>query len=195
MQAVLDCLSPNLLTMPDKIMQLIPPRPPMYYGVGELFAKRTGMSFDPVAAAEALTDFELSFLFNPERANRLVQFKAQANTIGWDDVLDAIITKTWKAPMQKGLKGEVQLQTQQMVLTWLLGLGQSDPGQLHCKIYLFRPAANFKQYAAQMQKSHISLKAHYSYAMERINKPKDISLPQHKEMAPGAPIGCDFDEN
>ena len=26
-------------------------------------------------------------------------------------------------------------------------------GQLHCKIYLFRPAANFKQYAAQMQKS------------------------------------------
>lgn len=195
LQAALDCLSPEMLTMPDKIMQLIPPRPPMYYGVGELFAKRTGMSFDPVAAAEALTDFELSFLFNPERANRLVQFKAQANTIGWDDVLDAIITKTWKAPMQKGLKGEVQLQTQQMVLTWMLGLSQSDQANYLVKSICFDRLQTLKQYAAQMQKSNVPLKAHFSYAMERISKPKDISLPQHKEIAPGAPIGCDFDEN
>ena len=195
LQAALDCLSPEMLTMPDKIMQLIPPRPPMYYGVGELFAKRTGMSFDPVAAAEALTDFELSFLFNPERANRLVQFKAQANTIGWDDVLDAIITKTWKAPMQKGLKGEVQLQTQQMVLTWMLGLSQSDQANYLVKSICFDRLQTLKQYAAQMQKSNAPLKAHFSYAMERISKPKDISLPQHKEIAPGAPIGCDFDEN
>ena len=79
-----------------------------------------------LAAAEALTDFELSFLFLPERANRLAQFKAQANSIGWDDVLDAIITKTWKSPIAAGLKGEIQLQTQQMVLTWLLGLSQSE---------------------------------------------------------------------
>ncbi|MDP3666874.1 MAG: zinc-dependent metalloprotease [Sediminibacterium sp.] len=195
LQAALDCLSPEMLTMPDKIMQLIPPRPPMYYGVGELFAKRTGMSFDPVAAAEALTDFELSFLFNPERANRLVQFKAQANTIGWDDVLDAIINKTWKAPMQKGLKGEVQLQTQQMVLTWMLGLSQSDQANYLVKSICFDRLQTLKQYAAQMQKSNAPLKAHFSYAMERISKPKDISLPQHKEIAPGAPIGCDFDEN
>ncbi|KAF0240903.1 MAG: hypothetical protein FD183_891, partial [Chitinophagaceae bacterium] len=31
------------------------------------------------------------------------------------------------------------------------------------------------------------------YAIERINKPKEISLPQHKEIPPGAPIGCDFE--
>lgn len=194
LQAALDCLSPDLLTMPDKIMQLIPPRPPMYYGVGELFAKRTGMSFDPLAAAEALTDFELSFLFHPERANRLAQFKAQANTPGWDDVLDAIINKTWKAPVLKGLKGEVQLQTQQMVLTWMLGLSQSDNANYIVKSICFDRLQSLKQYAEQMKNSNPSLKAHYSYAIERISKPKDISLPQHKEIAAGAPIGCDFDE-
>jgi hypothetical protein len=37
------------------------------------------------------------------------------------------------------------------------------------------------------------LKAHYSYAIERITHPKDIILPQPKEIAPGAPIGCDLD--
>jgi hypothetical protein len=103
LQAALDCLSPEQLTLPDRITQMIPPRPPLYENVGELFQKRTGLSFDPMAAAEALADYELEFLFNAERANRLVQFKAQAGTPGWDDVLDAIIAKTWKAPVQKGL--------------------------------------------------------------------------------------------
>lgn len=194
LQAALDCLSPDILTMPDKIMKMIPPRPPLYYGVGELFQKRTGMSFDPVAAAEALTDYELAFLFNPERANRLAQFKAQANTIGWDDVLDAIITKTWKAPLQKGLKGEIQLQTQQMVLTWILGLSQSDNANYIVKSICFDRLQSLKQYATQM-KNTPGMQAHYNYAIERISKPKDISLPQHKEIPPGAPIGCDFDDN
>jgi hypothetical protein len=193
LQAALDCLSPDILTMPDKIMQMIPPRPPLYYSVGELFAKRTGMSFDPVAAAEALTEFELDFLFHPERANRLVQFKAQANTIGWDDVLDAIITKTWKAPLQKGLKGEIQLQTQQMVLTAILSLSQNDNANYLVKSICFDRLQSLKQYAEQMKNS--ALKAHYTYAIERINKPKDIPQPQHKDIPPGAPIGCDWDEN
>ncbi|MCW3087118.1 MAG: peptidase [Sediminibacterium sp.] len=193
LQAVLDCLSPEQLTMPDRIMQLIPPRPPMYYNVGELFQKRTGMSFDPLAAAEALTDFELGFLFHPERANRLAQFKAQAGTPGWDDVLDAIIAKTWKAPVQKGLKEAVQLQTQQMVLTWMLGLSQHENANYLVKAICFDRLQSLKQYAEQMKNSNTTLKAHYSYAIERINKPKDILLPQHKEIPPGAPIGCDFE--
>lgn len=150
------------------------------------------MSFDPVAAAEALADFELSFLFHPERANRLAQFKAQAGTIGWDDVLDAIIAKTWKTPLQKGLKGEIQLQTQQMVLTWLLGLSQSALASYNVKAVCFDRLQSLKQYATQM-KNTPGLKAHYSYAIERITHPKDIVLPQPKEIAPGAPIGCDLD--
>ena len=72
------------------------------------------MSFDPLAAAEALANYELAFLFNTERANRLVQLKAEAATPGWDDVLDAIIQKTWNAAPEKGLKQEVSMQTQQM---------------------------------------------------------------------------------
>ncbi len=192
LQALMDCLSPDMLTMPDRIMQMIPPRPPQYYNVGELFAKRTGASFDPIAAAEALTDYELEFLFNAERANRLAQFKAQAGTPGWDDVLDAIITKTWKAPVQKGLKGEVQLQTQQMVLTWILSLSQNDNANYIVKSICFDRLQSLKKYAAQM-KATPGLQAHYVYAIERIEKPKDIPQPQHKDIPPGAPIGCDLD--
>ncbi len=193
--AVLDGLSPEMLTIPDRIIKMIPPRPPLYYNVGELFTKRSGMAFDPMSAAEALTDFQLGFLFNAERANRLTQFKARANTIGWDDVLDAIITKTWKAPLQKGLKGDLQLQTQQMVLTWMLGLSMSDNANYLVKSICFDRLQSIKQIATEMKNSNPALKAHASYAMERINKPKEITLPTHKEIPPGAPIGCDFDDN
>ncbi|TSA57913.1 MAG: DUF5117 domain-containing protein [Sediminibacterium sp.] len=191
--AALDCLSPELLTLSNKIIGLIPPRPPMYYGIGELFQKRTGMSFDPLAAAEALTNFELGFLFNPERANRLVQFKAEAGSLGWDDVLDATIQKTWKSTAKKGLEQQVQLQVQQMVLSFIIALSQSESANYAVKAICFDRLQIIKGLALASAKTNPSLKAHYLYAVERINKPKEISLPAAKSIAPGAPIGCDWD--
>ncbi len=192
LNAMLKTLSPNVLTLSNKIVQLIPPRPPMYNGVGEVFQKRTGMSFDPLAAAEALTHFELSFLFNAERANRLVQLKAMAGTPGWDDVLDAIINATWKAAPEKGLAREVQKQTQQMVLTWLLALNQNEQANYAVQSICYSRIEQLKKYAQTMVKAGTDA-AHFGYTIERINHPKDISLPQHKEIPPGAPIGCEWD--
>ncbi|MBS1626552.1 MAG: zinc-dependent metalloprotease [Bacteroidetes bacterium] len=194
LQAALNCLNENILTIPNKIIELIPPRPPMYYNVGELFQKRTGLNFDALAAAEALANYELEFLFNADRANRLVQFKAEANTLGWDDVLDAIINKTWKTTLQTGLKKEVQLQTQQMVLSWLISLSMNDRANYAVKSICFDRLQQIKKYCTEQMKMNSTLKAHYSYAIERIDKPKDIIVPQHKDIAPGAPIGCDWEE-
>jgi len=191
LNAALDCLNPETLTLSEKIIQMIPPRPPMYYGIGELFEKRTGMSFDPLTAAEALTNYELAFLFNSERANRLVQLKAEAATPGWDDVLDAIIQKTWKAAPEKGLKQEVSIQTQQMVLSWLISLSMNENANFQVKSICFDRLQSLKLFVTEKAKSNPNLKAHYSYAIERINKPKDIIVPQAKTIAPGAPIGCE----
>ncbi len=191
LNAALDCLSPDILTLSDKIILMIPPRPPMYYGIGELFEKRTGMSFDALAAAEALANYELAFLFNSERANRLVQLKAEVGTPGWDDVVDAIIQKTWKASPEKGLKQEVSLQTQQMVLSWLISLSLNDNANFQVKSICFDRLQSLKIFASEKAKSNPFLKAHYTYAIERINKPKDIIVPSAKTIAPGAPIGCE----
>lgn len=188
----LNCLQPNVLTLPQRIIDLIPPRPPQFYNIGELFSKRTGMSFDALAAAEALVDFELEFLFHPERANRLVQMKASYNTQGWDDVLQAIINATWKAPLKNGLEKEIQLQTQQMVLTWLLALHQNDNSNYAVKSICFSELQKLKKYCQQQMAINTTHQYHYAYAIERIEKPKDIALPKHKDIAPGAPIGCDL---
>jgi hypothetical protein len=188
-RVALRCLSPEVLTIPSRIIELIPPRPPQYYS-GELFSKRTGMAFDPMAAAEALADFELSFLFHPERANRLVQQKAMANTPGWDDLLDAIIQSTWIKPLKTGLEKQVQLQTQQMVLTWLLALYQNDQSGYAVKSICHSRLKQIREYCMS-RKNNPELSYHYTYAVERIDHPKEVPMPVHKEIPPGAPIGCE----
>ncbi len=193
LDAAVNCLSASTLIIPERILQLIPPRPPMYYGVGELFDKRTGMSFDALAAAEALSDFELSFLFNVERANRLVQNKARAKTIGFDNVVDAVLKNTWYASIPDGLEGSIHSQTQQLVLTWLMGVGQSTEANYEVRAICNDRIKELKAKLTTWVKTDAAHKAHYAYALERINNPKDITLPSPTMMAPGAPIGCDVD--
>ncbi len=193
LSAAMDCLDPSVLTLPESILQLIPPRPPEYYGIGELMPKRAGSIIDPLAAAEALTSYEMSFLFNPQRANRLVEFKSRNNTIGFDDVADAVIEKTWNAPLSKGLEGQIQLQTQQMVVTFLLGLNQSEVSNYAVKSIAYSRLQSIKALCTNKLEVNPTDRAHCEYTIERIDKPKDISLPSHREMPPGAPIGCDGD--
>jgi len=193
LDAAINCLSASSLLIPERILQLIPPRPPMYYGVGELFDKRTGMSFDALAAAEALSDFELSFLFNVERANRLVQNKARAKTMGFDNVVDAVLKNTWYANMPNGLEGSIHRQTQQLVLSWLMGVGQSTEANYEVRAICNDRMKELKTKLTNLAKTDATYKAHYEYALERINNPKDITLPSPTMMAPGAPIGCDLD--
>jgi hypothetical protein len=144
---------------------------------------------DALAAAEALTNYELAFLFNPQRANRLVQFKARFGTLGFDDVVRAVLKKTWESKPETGLNRAIQLQNQQMVVTWLLGLTQHDNTTYAVKATCFEALNKVKKVCAS--ETAPDAQAHAAYIVARIEKPKDISLPVHKELPPGAPIGCD----
>lgn len=191
LNAAVSCLSPNTLTIPENILSLFPPRPPMYYGIGELFDKRTGMSFDALSAAEALADYELGFLFNVERANRLVQNKSRANTIGFDNLIDAVLNNTWHSKIPKGLEGSVHMQTQQQVLTWILGVHQNAESNFEVRSICNDRLQQLKSKLENLSKADIAHKAHYDFAIERIKNPGTITLPSPVIMAPGAPIGCD----
>ena len=190
--SALNCLNPETLALPENILNLIPPRPPEYYGIGELFPKRSGMNLDPLAAAESLVNYELSFLLNPQRANRLVAFKARIGSIGFDDVVNKLMNQTWRNTKTfSGLENQIQLQTQQCVLTSLVSLSMNENANYEVRAICFN--------ILQQLKTELSLKvataganqAHYNYAIERITHPKEITVPVVKEIPPGAPIGCD----
>ena len=65
--ALLGTLDPAFLALPEHVIKLIPPQPMGYQRDRELFKTHTGMTFDPLAAAESSADNTLKFLLNPQR--------------------------------------------------------------------------------------------------------------------------------
>ncbi len=89
LRAVVKTLSAETLTLPDSLLKLFPPRPPDFERTRESLPAQTGLTFDPIAAAESAADLTLSVLFDPQRAARLVEYHARANTPSLVEVIDA----------------------------------------------------------------------------------------------------------
>jgi len=125
--ALVSTLSPDALALPEKLLEKIPPRPDGYPRTRELFKSRTGLTFDPMAAAESAAGSTIQFMLNPQRAERLIEYQSRDHTQpGLIPVLDKLITRTWKAPQQAGNKGELQRLVNGLVLKQLLALS-ADP--------------------------------------------------------------------
>ena len=97
-------ISPQFLTLPEPLLELLPPRPPGLPRTRESFASQTGLTFDPVAAAESAADLTLTVLFNPQRASRLVEYHARnAEEPSLDEVMDAALAAARPAGFGWGL--------------------------------------------------------------------------------------------
>lgn len=193
--AVIGCMDPAVLVLPDKIVSLIPPRPAGYGFTRELFKKRTGLAFDALAPAETAADFPLSFLFNPERLSRMAEYEANGG-LGVNEMIDRLLAKTWKAPRKTGMQKLVQLQTEQLLLTYLLALSVDENANFAARSAGQKALGDLKTFITAQKKTIIdaSYTGHLALALERLKTPEKAKPTQHKEMPPGAPIGCEWDE-
>ena len=97
--AVLKTLAPETLTLPESILKLLPPVPPGYPRTQESFPAHTGLTFDPVAAAESAADLTLQVLLDPARASRLIEYHMRVPaTSGLRTVLEAISSTVAERP-------------------------------------------------------------------------------------------------
>src|SRR6184192_2284728 len=125
--AVLATLKPEALALPEPLLKMMPPRPPEYDRGREHFKIRTDPAFDALAPAEAAAQHTLQFLFNPERAARLVEFHARnADNPSFEEVLDAIFTATWKAPHGEGYNAQIANVVDDVALYDLMALAAND---------------------------------------------------------------------
>ena len=79
LNSLLNSIDPKNLSLPEKLIKLIPPRAFGYPRTRETFKSRTGLIFDYLAAAETATNLTLKMLFNPARASRLITLNARDN--------------------------------------------------------------------------------------------------------------------
>jgi hypothetical protein len=196
LNAIIDCIDPKFLRLPDRIAQLIPPLPAGYGFSRELFRKRTGLAFDVLSPAETAADLPLSFLFNSERLNRMVQYEAMNKGLGVAEMNNILISKTWKAPRLTGIDGLIQMQTEEVLLTYLLAASINDNNSFVVKSVLQTTLKDLKAFIDAKLKTttEATYKGHLLLALERMKEPEKAKPTIHKEIPPGAPIGCEEDE-
>ena len=189
-------IDPSVLLLPERIVKLIPPRPSGYDYTKELFKKRTGLAFDALSPAETAADLPLSFLFNSERMNRMVEYEIQNGGLGLNEMIDALINATWKAPRRKGMEALIQLQTEQVLLTYLLAASVNDNNSFITKSVIQKSLTDLKAFIEAKKKitADATYTGHLLLALERMKKPEDAKPTIHVAIPPGSPIGCEEDQ-
>ena len=194
LNAVVECMEPKLLTLPESIIKLIPPRPAGYGYTKELFNRRTGLAFDPLAAAESAADFPLSFLFNPARLNRMVQYQAENDGLGIDDMIKTLMDRTWRAPRLIGLEGLILQQNEQLLLTYLLGVSLNADISFATNAAITKAIDDINIYAKnQLPTAGATKKGYLLLTLERIKNRLEGKPFVPEILPPGAPIGCAMD--
>lgn len=193
LQAVTDCIEPAFLALPQRIVALIPPRPAGYDYNRELFNRRTGLSFDALAAAETAADLPLSLLFNPARLNRMAQNQETNNGLGVDEMVNFLMDKTFKAPRQKGLQGLILQQNEQLLLGYLMSRAMTPELSFASSAAIQKALAEIEKFSKQkLATASAGEKGYLLLTLDRIAHKQDAKPFEAKEIPPGAPIGCDF---
>ncbi|HKW57502.1 MAG TPA: zinc-dependent metalloprotease [Candidatus Acidoferrum sp.] len=205
--AVLATLKPEVLALPESLLKIVPPRPPEYPRGREHFKIHTSPAFDALAPAEAAAQHTLSFLFNPERAARLVEFHARdsANP-SLDEVFDAVLNTTWKSPHPAAYNGQIANVVDDVVLYDLMALAANEHATDEVRAIAFLKLHEIKDWlnspSGGMQV--IFDQAHIFFAAQQIDlfekDPKRLDLTPPDEPPDGQPIGsigtpdCDWDQ-
>jgi len=178
----------------------LPPRSPGFDRTRESLPSQTGLTFDPVAAAESAADLTLSTLFDAQRAARLVQYNARANTPSLDEVIDAALLASrpsrsaspaaHQAAAHPALSGEVQSAVYARTVEALLTLA-ADPratAEVHAIVY------GKLNEVKRRSDPDLPLDAYLAHRIQQFQTdPAKFVAVQPIEAPPGMPIGDDED--
>jgi hypothetical protein len=191
LDALLRTIRPDFLRLPENIIRLIPPHPASYERTRELFRLHTGMTFDPLAAAETAAHHTIGALLHPERAARLVEYHARdSRNPGLDEVLNRLLAATWEAPRAaNNYDAAIQEVVNEVALYHIMALAANDKASAGARAGAW----------TALEKLKVTLKTRRSgqavEALARIRKfqddPRPINLPTPLEPPDGAPIGSD----
>jgi hypothetical protein len=194
--ALLETLSPSFLTLPESVIRLIPPQPIGYSRGRELFKVHTGLTFDPIGAAESSVLHTVKFLLNPQKLARVVE----QGKIPFGQFLDQILQSVALQSNYLGLEREVARMTEKVVFHHILQLaGDVSIMQQVRANALWKVHQMQAVYQKAIKSSSTSEdKAHYHYLVQLIqqfdNNPADFKVAVSPEMPDGSPIGLTCSE-
>lgn len=193
---VLETLDARLLTLSTDIIKLIPPKAFGYSRNRESFTSKTGITFDPITAAEASATNSLTLLLDAERLARIQQQSAMDNNINdVSDLLAQLVKKTLYQKPEQGLTLLIQQRINQQTVAHLLALWHQGNVVPEVRTEVFKTLSNLKEWLDDNEDSRqykglslqfSMLEKQIEYGLEHGKKvipATTINLP------PGSPIG------
>jgi hypothetical protein len=202
LDAVLKTLAPETLTLSEDILKLIPPVPPGHPRTRESFPSETGLTFDPIATAEASADLTLQVLFDPARASRLLQYHMRNTADGTKGpslrVMMEKVSKTTAERPESGhsISSEVERAVEFRGLEAMLALAVNPAASSQARaIARYHIADLLKQWTTTPPPTDSAEAIHRTAMIDRINEfdkdPAKFVPAKPIDAPPGMPIGDD----
>jgi hypothetical protein len=196
--SVLKTLSPESLTLPESLLQILPPRPPGLERTRESFSSHSGLTFDPIATAESSADLTLALLLDPARASRLIEYHMRVpDSPSLRGVLEAISKAVAERP-EGGhtMSSEVERAVEFRALEATLALAVNPAASSQARaIARFHINDLLKQWTTAAQLTDTAEAIHRAALIDRINEfnrdPAKFVPAKPLEAPPGMPIGDD----
>lgn len=194
LRAVVKTLSAETLILPEALLTLFPPRPPDFERTRESLPSHTGLTFDPIAAAESAADLTLGFLFDPERAARLVEYHARANTPSLAEVIDAALkvsglgSRPAPGSHQAAIEVEVQAAVYARTVEALLTLAADPKDSVEVHAITYERLEDLRR----RSDANSPLEAYLIHRIKQFqDDPAKFVAAKPIEAPPGMPIGDD----
>ncbi len=191
---LIDTIRPGALAIPERLLRVFPPNPLGYRRTRESLPARTGLTFDPLSAAETAAAHTVSLVLDPERAARLIEHNARdVSAPGLPEVIDALLTATWRAEPESGYNDEIHRTVDQVVLYQLMKLASDATTSPQARAIASFELDRLRRWLQSREWGSDAEEAHGYYAISMIERfqrdPKQIPVSKPAPEPPGMPIG------
>lgn len=190
LKEMIKAVDPNVLALPESILDLIPPRPAGIPTSRELFRGNTGPSLDALSMAQTAADAAIGLLLHPQRANRLVEFNARENTLGLEEVIETLLGSTWEQSTKTGYQGAIAEVVNFVVVSHMIELHTSSQANPLTKAKVL---AQLERLLDTLEERKDPMAKQASLMIDSyFENPSDFEIPSSLPAPPGSPIGSDL---
>jgi len=182
-------LRPDVLRLPEGLVEKISPRPPGNEKSRETFDGDTGVVFDPLAPAASAVELTLNVLLDPNRAARMTR----SGDPGFQEICDSLLNSSWFAAATQGLDAAIHRQTNDIVLTRLMQLSVNMDADAAVRAIALDAVMSLDKWLESHAPGDRVWRAHFGLARYQIARllddPSSIDAIVPVTSPPGSPIG------
>jgi hypothetical protein len=189
-------LDPQVLILPQSLLDLIQPRPPGHSLGRETFARSTGVAFDPLSPAASLIGLTLDVMLNPQRAARMNNMHAvDSSQLDFNKVLAALNNSSWYAQRQANMAGAIQRLAGAQILHAQMALMANKAATSQVRAQALVSINSLNKWLKKQNKKRLDSNwgAHYGKAQLEIRlwleDPAKLAPEKVQAAPPGGPIG------